>query len=347
MPLGRQSPHHAWLSVDAIADSRPRHAVSLDMPVTVGTDTLTGVRVLYVGGVPRSGSTLTDLILDRLPGHRAVGELFYLIRNGAKHNTACSCGVPFAECGFWSDVGKAAFGGWEQLDVPRFLAIQNRVDRTANIPAIRGGLGTRAFGHAVTEYIDYLTRIYGALDDVTDGEVIVDSSKRPSLPYALRQVPGMDLRCVHVVRDPRGVAYSFGKQVDLPQGSDTTAQMPRSSALTVARRWVTVNASIAGLARRGVPYLRVRYEDLVADPVATFARVALFQDVRADHSAEFLTEAGIAVQPTHIAVGGRIRHADGVLPIRLDEEWRTRLPVATRRLVTALTVSARRRYGYR
>lgn len=330
-----------------------RRPSSLDMPYGPGTDTLTGVRVLYVGGVPRSGSTLTDLILDRLPGHRAVGELFYLIRNGVKHNTACSCGVPFAECGFWSDVGKEAFGGWEQLDVPRFLATQNRVDRTVNIPAIRGGLGTRSFGHAVTHYIDDLSRIYRALDDVTGGEVIVDSSKRPSLPYVLRQVPGMELRCVHVVRDPRGVAYSFAKQVDLPPGSDAAAQMPRSSALTVARRWVTVNASIAGLARRGVPYLPLRYEDLVADPASTFARVARFQSVGDDHVAEFLTEAGfltevgIAVQPTHIAVGGRIRHAGGVLPIRLDEEWRTRLPATTRRLVTVLTARARRRYGYR
>lgn len=304
------------------------------------------MRVLYVGGVPRSGSTLTDLMLDRLPGHRAVGELFYLVRNGVRHNTACSCGVPFAECGFWSDVGKVAFGGWDRLDADRFLALQARVDRTANIAAIRRGVGSRGFGRAVTAYLEFLTRIYRALDEVTGGDVIVDSSKRPSLPYLLRRMPGMDLRCVHVVRDPRGVAYSFAKRVDLPPGTDATAQMPRSSALTVARRWVTVNAAIAELERRGVPYLRLRYEDLVADPAGGFARVAAFQDISDDHAAEFLSDEGIVVQPTHIAVGGRVRHSGGILPIRLDEQWRTQLPASARRLVTVLTTSARRRYGY-
>lgn len=304
------------------------------------------MRVLYVGGVPRSGSTLTDLMLDRLPGHRAVGELFYLVRNGVRHNTTCSCGVPFAECGFWSDVGKAAFGGWERLDAARFLALQARVDRTVNIPAIRSGVGPWGFGHAVIGYVEFLTRIYRALDEVTGGEVIVDSSKRPSLPYLLREVPGLELRCVHVVRDPRGVAYSFGKHVDLPPGTDATTTMPRSSALTVARRWVTVNAAIAKLERRGVPYLRLRYEDLVADPPGAFGRVAAFQNLGDDHAAEFLRDGGIVVQPTHIAVGGRVRHSDGVLPIRLDEQWRTQLPAPARRLVTVLTAPARRRYGY-
>lgn len=302
--------------------------------------------MLYVGGVPRSGSTLTDLILDRLPGHCAVGELFYLVRNGVRYNTACSCGVPFAECGFWADVGKAAFGGWDRLDADRFLALQGRVDRTAAIPAVRAGLGAAGFRRAVADYVGYLTRIYRALDEVTGGEVIVDSSKRPSLPYLLRLVRGMELRCVHVLRDPRGVAYSFAKQVDLQPGTDATAQMPRSSALTVARRWVTVNAAIARLAQRGVPYLRLRYEDLVADPVGGFARVAAFQKTGADHAAEFLSGEGIVVQPTHIAVGGRVRNAGGVLPIRLDEQWRRQLPASARRLVTVLTASARARYGY-
>ena len=36
------------------------------------------VRLLYVGGVPRSGSTLADMMIGQLPGHVGVGELYYL-----------------------------------------------------------------------------------------------------------------------------------------------------------------------------------------------------------------------------------------------------------------------------
>jgi hypothetical protein len=305
------------------------------------------VRVLYVGGVPRSGSTLTDLMLDRLPGHRAVGELFYLFRNGAEHDATCSCGEPFSRCEFWTDVGKVAFGGWDGRTVREMLRLQARVDRTVNIPAIVTGRGSASFRRDVSDYADRLGYLYRAIADVGPAEVIVDSSKRPSLAYILRRVPGVELSCVHVLRDPRGVAYSFSKHVALAPGSDIDLEMPRSTPLKVARRWVTVNASIAALARAGVGYLSIRYEDLVADPKAAFLQIARFQGIPpGDVDSGFLTPDGMAVQPTHIAVGGRIRHTDGVLPIRLDEAWRRRMRPADRRLVTTLTYPSRRRYGY-
>jgi hypothetical protein len=303
--------------------------------------------VLYVGGVPRSGSTLTDLMLDRLPGHRAVGELFYLFRNGAKHDATCSCGAPFSRCGFWTDVGKEAFGGWDERDVAEILRLQARVDRTANVPAIITGRGSASFRKDLDAYLGVLGSLYQAIAVVGQCDVIVDSSKRPSLAYLLRRLPDVDLSCVHVVRDPRGVAYSFSKHVELEPGADIDLQMPRSTPLKVARRWVTVNASIAALARAGVPYLSVRYEDMVRDPVATFERIAAFQGVAGEQvDTSFLGAEGMELRPTHIAVGGRIRHTDGVLPIRMDEAWRQQMRQADRRLVATLTYPSRRRYGY-
>jgi hypothetical protein len=315
------------------------------MPFPGGRDM--AVRVLYVGGLPRSGSTLTDLMLDRLPGHRGVGELFYLFRNGARHDTACSCGAAFSRCEFWTDVGKAAFGGWDEPTITEALRLQGRVDRTATIPAILAGGGTSSFRQDVASYVGMLERLYLAIGEVAPADVIVDSSKRPSLAYVLRRSAKIELSCVHVLRDPRGVAYSFGKHVELAPGTDVGAEMPRSTPRKVARRWVTVNASIAALARLGVRYLRVRYEDLSADPRGQFIRVAEFQGLRPDQvDSSFLTEGGMRVQPTHLAVGGRIRHTDGVLPIRLDEAWRDDLRARDRRLVDAVTAVSRHRYGY-
>lgn len=305
------------------------------------------VQVLYVGGLPRSGSTLTDLMLDRLPGHCAVGELFYLFRNGAQHDTACSCGAAFSRCEFWTDVGKAAFDGWDEQTISEALRLQGRVDRTANLPAILTESGSASFRRDVAAYVGVLERLYSAIGEVAPADVIVDSSKRPSLAYLLRRSAEIELSCVHVLRDPRGVAYSFGKHVELAPGMDIGAEMPRSTARKVARRWVTVNASIAALARLGVPYLRVQYEDLAADPRGQFIRVAEFQGFRPDQvDSGFLSDDGMRVQPTHLAVGGRIRHTDGVLPIRLDEAWHDNLRARDRRLVEAVTAMSRRRYGY-
>ena len=55
------------------------------------------VTVLFVGGMPRSGSTLFDLMVGQLPGHCDVGELFYLWQAGPLRDQLCACGEPFSE----------------------------------------------------------------------------------------------------------------------------------------------------------------------------------------------------------------------------------------------------------
>src|SRR5690348_499150 len=110
------------------------------------------INVLYVGGLPRSGSTLTDLVLDQLPGHVSVGELFYRFGDGLLLGTVCGCGERFSRCAFWQAVGDLAFGGWSTLRVDSVLALQRRVDRTAAIPAVVSPVKAGAFRRDLTEY---------------------------------------------------------------------------------------------------------------------------------------------------------------------------------------------------
>ncbi|MDP9240903.1 MAG: sulfotransferase, partial [Actinomycetota bacterium] len=232
------------------------------------------VHVLYVGGMPRSGSTLTDLMLDRLPGHVSVGELFYLWRNGVVHDGLCACGEAFSHCPFWTAVGERAFGGWDVPAAHRVMALQQTVDATARIPMLLSPWRPPGFARAVGEYAGVLRALYSAIAEISGASVIVDSSKRPSLAFVLLKTRGIHLTVAQVVRDPRGVAYSFSKHVDLPPGAALGSQMPRSSTLKVSRRWVTVNALIGTLSRMGVPSARVRYEDLVRQPERELSRVA-------------------------------------------------------------------------
>jgi hypothetical protein len=306
------------------------------------------IRVLYVGGMPRSGSTLTDLMLHQLPGHVGVGELFYLWRNGVAHDGLCACGETFSRCPFWAEVGRLAFGGWSQVDVEHVLRLQDRVDRTTRIPLLLARRRPRGFAAALEEYSEILRRLYRAILDVSGQSVVVDSSKRPSLAYVLRAMPDVDLAVAHVVRDPRGVAFSFAKHVALPAGAALRAEMPRSTTRKVSRRWVSVNAMIAGLGRVGVPVTRVRYEDLVSTPARELRRVlALTGEDAPDTAFGHVTPDGITVPRTHVVAGGRIRLASGTMPLRLDEQWRRDMPSRSRRLVELMTAPVRRKYGYR
>lgn len=307
----------------------------------------TPLDVLYVGGMGRSGSTLTDLMLDSLPGHVAVGELFYLWRNGVLHDGLCACGAAFSACPFWTEVGQRAFGGWRAEHARRVMELQDQVDRTAVIPLLLSARRPPGFAAALEEYADVLDRLYRAVAEVSGAAVVVDSSKRASLAFVLRAMPQVRLTVAHVVRDPRGVAYSFSKHVALPEGAALKGTQPRSSTLKVARRWVTVNALIATLGRLGVRSVRVKYEDLVRDPVRQLSRVAEAEGRGGQVDPTVVSPLGLRVPQTHVVAGGRIRLADGVLPLRLDDAWRREMPVPARRLVTALTAASRARYGYR
>lgn len=314
----------------------------------LGDDSGPTVDVLYVGGMPRSGSTLTDLMLDGLPGHTAVGELFYLWRNGLDHDGLCSCGAVFSRCPFWMEVGARAFGGWDNVDSARVLELQDSVDRTGRIPAILGLGASPAFRRDLADYRDILRSLYRAVAEVSGAQVVVDSSKRPSLAFVLRATPGVRLTVAHVVRDPRGVAHSFGKHVDLPPGAALKSQMPRSSNIKVSRRWVTVNLLITVLSRWRVRVVRIRYEDLVREPARELTRILRAEGLApAGEGFPFLTADGIVVGATHVVAGGRIRLAGGAMALRLDEGWRTDMPPRRRQLVGGLTCISRLFYGYR
>jgi hypothetical protein len=297
--------------------------------------------------MPRSGSTLTDLVLHDLPGHVGVGELFYLWRNGLAHDGLCACAVPFSRCPFWSEVGRVAFGGWDRVDATHVMRLQERVDRTLRIPLLLVPRPPAGFATALAEYADVLRRLYAAVLEVSGERVVVDSSKRPSLAYVLHTMDDVDLRVVHVVRDPRGVAFSFAKHVALPAGADLDDAMPRSTTRKVSRRWVSVNALVAGLRHAGVPVVRVRYEDLVSEPDRELRAVLRLTGSDAPPgSFDHLASRGVTVPRTHVVAGGRIRLLDGTMPLRLDEQWRRDMPARSRRLVELMTAPARWRYGY-
>lgn len=314
------------------------------MPAGTGTR---AVDVLYIGGMPRSGSTLFDLMVGQLPGHCDVGELFYLWRAGPLRDQRCACGEVFSACAFWRAVGDEAFGGWDQVDPREMLELQRRVDTTSRLPLYL--LGRLLPGHArrVRRYLTVVVRLYAAIAAVSGAGVVVDSSKRPSTAHLLAGADGVDLRVVQVVRDPRGVVNSWSRQVPLPERG-ARPYIPRRPMRQTVRRWLTVNLLTEALAARGVPVVRLRYEDLVREPVAAMTlarRLTGGEPTPADTA--FLGPDGFSTGGGHAVAGGRIRMASGTVPLRLDEKWRRELPRWKQVVTVVATWPLMRRYGYR
>ena len=307
-------------------------------------------RVLYVGGFGRSGSTLLDRVLAQVGGCVAVGELVHLVQRGLIDDERCGCGEPFSECPFWSEVGVAAFGlgGWSAVDAPAIRRQQRALDRNRRIPAmVLPRWGRRSA--ATAELGAWFGRIYAAVADVSGASVVVDSSKHASTAFLLRRAPGLDLRVVHLVRDSRGVAYSWAKRVQRPEVTGGATEMPRYGAGRAAAKWLSYNSLFHLLAATGVPTLPLRYEQLVAEPRAALQSVLALAGV--DAAAErfgFVDPDGPAVDlaPSHSVAGNPMRFRSGHLELVLDEEWRERMPAGSRSVVTAITAPLLTSYGY-
>jgi Sulfotransferase family len=303
-------------------------------------------RVLYLGGLGRSGTTVLERVLGELPGACSVGEIVHLWQRGVLDDETCGCGEPFSRCPFWTEVGRRAFGGWDPALARRMEELRPRVDRTRFIPRL---LVPRLLGRQerdLREYVQTFLRMYRAILDTSGCSVVIDSSKHSSLAFCLRTEPGLDLRVVHVVRDSRGVAYSWTKEVQRPEAVGE-ALMTRYSPTRSSALWIGHNLFFGLLARLGTPSRLLRYEDFVTDPRAVLGELAGFAGLPLDDSAlGFLHGSTATLTPSHTVAGNPMRFRTGPTTLRRDDDWRRLLPRGRRWLVSALTGPLLARYGY-
>jgi hypothetical protein len=310
------------------------------------------VRVVFIGGSGRTGSTLVERLLGALPGVCNVGEVVHLWERGLANRERCGCGVPLPECPFWGEVGQVAFGGWDSFDVAEFLALKRSVDRNRFIPKLLADGDSATPGGATrrnaAKYAAVYARVYRAVRQVSGCAVTVDASKHASLAFCLRTDTAIDLRVIHLVRDPRAVAYSWTRRVRRPEAAEAVAASPKYMAtLSPARsalRWNIMNLGLDLLATRRTPVRLMRYEDFVAAPVAAMRELAEFTGVQPDLS--FMTDTGANLGLSHSAGGNPMRFSAGRIEFRRDDAWRSRLRPDERAQVAALTLPLLARYGY-
>ena len=308
-------------------------------------------QVLFIGGMGRSGTTVVERLLNELPQAFAVGESIFLWKRGLRDGERCGCGRPLRSCPFWTAVGDVGFGGWDHVDAAELTALREAVDRTRRVPALLARRRTSALSAAQRRYLDHLVTVLVAAEQVASemaGQpvVLLDSSKHLSSAALLTLDPRLDVRVLHLVRDPRGVAHSRMRTKRRPEAGNVV--MSTVSPQNSASRWVTDNTGFEALAARGVPTLRLRYEDVTADPRAALLDVARFIGVETDaqdlaflqgHTARFST-------PMHSAAGNPVRFAGDELTIHADRSWQDHLAVGPRRLVTAIASPMLVRYRY-
>jgi hypothetical protein len=304
----------------------------------------TAVRVLYIGGSGRSGTTVLARIIGQLPGFVALGEINEVWRAGVGSNQPCACGQPFADCPFWTEVGREAFGGWSNLSASPARRLVESFGYLDAVQRVRRGVRGRPT--LEPELTRLLTRLYGAIASVTKGAVLVDTSKGPAYAVALASLPTIDLRAIHLARDSRGVAYSWTKEVPAPYTVRRRFKMHRLSGLAGVR-WMAHHVLMELFGTR-VPTTFMRYETFAVDPAGAVLRA--LQELRIQSppaTLGFIGNHTVWLDPAHVVMGNPMRFETGPVPFAVDAAWRDAFPVLERAEVTAITWPLLLRYGYR
>ena len=281
---------------------------------------------LFIVGAPRSGTSLLYKLLclhpgavwisnwsRRAPGVAAVAGL----NRVAPRFPATRRSVWFGSDGANAYVYGRRRALWERL-YP--MPVENEpVYRHCGIA--EGPTG----GHSEDTQGDRLRRAFAGLRRWSGGRVLISKriANNQRIPFLSAAFP--TARFVHLIRDGRAVAYSLTRVDWWEDGvvwwyGDTPRRWRERGGdpwELAAIHWVRELASIGEGLGAVAPerQLELRYEELVADPVAVLRRVADF--------------AGLADDPGWVAELGRLRYPNK------DEAWRERLaPDARERVET-------------
>jgi len=305
------------------------------------------IPIAYIGGSPRSGSTILAYLTAHAFDGVVVGELKDIWHRGPIENQRCGCGEQFRSCEFWTSVGEQAFGGWDTLPLHRLVNLQRRIDRFRTFPMLIAPRMTRlrdpGFASGLREYRDILVSLYRALLEVSGRSLIVESSKHPAQALVLAQSRELEPRVIHLVRDSRGVAWSFQKQVVRPEVSDRRL-MPQAASGRAAFQWTLNNLPFHLLWTRSVPQVLVRYESYVGNPMRELDRIGRL--LARDNGLHSSSDLQLDFANEHSLGGNPVRFTGQALELKLDDEWRTAMVRRDRLRVVGLTLPLLAAYGY-
>ena len=210
-------------------------------------------RVVHIGGVSRSGTTVLELLLaDRL-GAVSVGELRHVFERGIIGNQRCSCGEAFWDCHWWAPAAEAVFGPREKAFARATKVVEQQWSLVRKYPTVRNRRSPR-----LADFEAVVADLHTVLAEQAGGRWLIDSSKDPAWTEVVARTTDRS-ELVHLVRDPRGVVASNRRAVVRPEIVDREELMPRRGLVRTAAEWSVFNvltASVRGVGR--VPHRSLR-----------------------------------------------------------------------------------------
>lgn len=302
------------------------------------------MKILYIAGAGRSGSTVLEMILGNTPGYFSVGEILEFWGLVSRQDQVCGCGESFQACPFWSPIIRG-FTENGQFDVPQMLALKAQFDRTRSLPVLK--LLGMTNHEKMNQYQGWVKLLYDGVHKTSGDQVIVDSSKTPAHLFILSQIPEAELSVLHLVRDPRAVAYSWKKRTKIdPQFVGDETRMAERSYLNSMLRWSLENYYIEVFSKAVKDYVRMRYEDFTEQPYGTLVKALNKMGcTSAGTDLDFLRNSPITLKPTHSVGGNPVRFSQ-INAIKNNADWKKQLNGFQKTYLGLIALPQMVRYGY-
>ncbi|MFZ0172135.1 MAG: sulfotransferase [Acidimicrobiales bacterium] len=302
------------------------------------------MKVVFITGWGRSGTTLLDRVLGEMPEYTSLGEFRDMTDGKPVATHVCACGKSMAECPFWEGIvpeAMASVGVNEQ----GLRDLLYSTSRQRYLPKLRLTSKRIRSMDDVQDYAKYLFAVYERVIARSGRPAIVDSSKSPSDAMLLASHPGIELHLIHLVRDPRGPAFSWSRPK--PDPGKNGASILVLSPVASSTMWTGVNLAVELFLRTSVGdrYQLVRYEDLMGRPDVELRRIAL--EIGSDpDTLPLVGEREVEFSPGHTMGGNPVRFTQGRVTLAPDVRWVQEMSRHERLAATLPALPLLHHYGY-
>jgi hypothetical protein len=318
------------------------------------------IKVVYIAGVGRSGTTLLSLLLNEIQSYHSVGELRYLFNKLFRDDQFCGCGKPLNECKFWRSIIFEDPSITDRVEssqlnehINELRRLRYSVDKARNLPTwfLMNKINFLKMPPSFMLYAKHLEDLYKSIMLESKCNVIVDSSKKANFAFILSSCANIQLYVIHLVRDARAVTYSYQRKKIRKELPNSSEYMSIHNPYKVFSMWTFRNLLIEQVKRINPNYIRVTYENLVNNPINTLATIDSFvNDTPTQISRQSISTlfqgSNIILRENHTLNGNPMRFDNNKITIKSDDEWKDKLTNKDKNLITNLNFFLLSRYGY-
>jgi len=251
------------------------------------------MKLIYIAGDGRSGSTLLDSVLNNFDNSLSIGEFSRFWTRYIEGKSNCGCRDNIRDCKLWSQI-------INEIDLKFNITIEETEKRIIEIRLFKNFKKIDNFINDPKwrEFCDLITYVYRRIFELTTSKIIIDSSKYPSWGYFLFKLNITEFYFINLERNLAEVANSWKKTKLLPE-YDYEVLMPIKSNITILKSWIKIKFLCNRIKiNSNLNYLFINYNQFCKTPSSYLNQIEKLVDEKfQNHDFQFIKNHAIGGNP--------------------------------------------------